>query len=452
MIGLEAIPSTLETLRQQYEIPGLSVAITLGPDVIFEQAVGVADLEMQTPLTPEAVLPIGSITKTFIVTLLMQLAEQGLVCLADPLGCYLPEYPHSATTLRQLAAHTSGLPRDAAVNYPMNHTIGSWTASGGQTPIEWYASCEELLASLPTVELENPPDSGKSYSNLGICLLGMALERAARQPMAQLLTEYIFAPLGMTSSQFVFDHRELAAPLARRLPSGYVYTDQGPLLAPSWQLGSAGYSGGICATAGDLGRFLAFHLAPQVGNDVLSQAGVRRMRPAHSTGDAYLGWWKGWHAGRENFGHAGGHFGYLASALGIADLQLGVVVLSNRFNPARFEDHATEIARKLLEILAPRAAARPAEFNPLAADLHSYEGIYRLAGGYTPLKVEAAAGRLTLSWLDRPYPAETYLPIGPDQFTPLGSPIPIPLLTFTHNGRGTPEKLHHALFTFRRSG
>jgi CubicO group peptidase (beta-lactamase class C family) len=451
MINLETIPLALETLRQQNEIPGLSVAITFGPEVIFEQALGVADLQTQTPLTPQAVLPIGSITKTFIATLLMHLTEQGLVSLSDPLRCYLPEYPHSATTLRQLAAHTSGLPRDAAVNYPMNYSIGSMAAAGEKAVIEWYASTDELLASLPSVELETAPDSGKTYSNLGICLLGLALERAARQPMAQLLAERIFAPLGMTSSQFVVDHRHLAAPLAQRLASGYVYTDHGPLTAPPWQLGCAAYSGGICCTAGDLARFLAFHLAPPPTNPVLPPASVQRMRPTHSAGDGYLGWWKGWHAGRENFGHAGGHFGYLATALGITNLQLGVVVLTNRFSPARFEDHATEIAKKLLEILAPAVELPPASFDPLAVDLRPYEGTYALAGGYTPVQIQAAPGHLTLSWLDRPYPAETYRPIGPDQFTPQGSPAPIPLLTFTRSEQGTPEKLNHALFTFRRS-
>ena len=196
MIPFDTLPATAEALRQQFGLPGLSVAITLGREIIFEQAFGIADLETQAPLTTEAILPIGSITKTFIATLLMQLVEQGVVSLADPLRCYIPEYPHSATTLRQLAAHTSGLPRDAAVNYPMNYTIGAWPASAGQIPLEWYAPTDVLLASLPTIELETPPDSGKVYSNLGICLLAIALERATGQTIQHLLAERIFAPIG----------------------------------------------------------------------------------------------------------------------------------------------------------------------------------------------------------------------------------------------------------------
>ncbi len=452
MIPFDTLPATAEALRQQFGLPGLSVAITLGREIIFEQAFGIADLETQAPLTTEAILPIGSITKTFIATLLMQLVEQGVVSLADPLRCYIPEYPHSATTLRQLAAHTSGLPRDAAVNYPMNYTIGAWPASAGQIPLEWYAPTDVLLASLPTIELETPPDSGKVYSNLGICLLAIALERATGQTIQHLLAERIFAPLGMTSSELVFSHRQLSPALAGRLPPGYVFTEQGCLPAPSWELGCAGYTGGICCTVGDLGRYLAFHLSPQPSDRVLTPASVRRMRPAHSSGDAFLGWWKGWHAGRENFGHDGGHVGYLAAALGIPDLQLGVVTMVNRFNPARFENHGTEIARKLLEILAPQVAALPQkQFDPAALDLHSYEGIYTLAGGMTPLKVESAPERLTLSWLDRPYPSETYLPIGPDQFSPETLPIPIPLLTFTRNEQDAVTKLSHALFTFTKT-
>jgi CubicO group peptidase (beta-lactamase class C family) len=424
----------------------------LGREIVFEQAFGVADLETQSPLPTEAILPIGSITKTFIVTLLMQLAEQGVVCLADPLRCYVPEYAHSATTLRQLAAHTSGLPRDAAVNYPMNYTIGAWPASGGQIPLEWYVPTDRLLASLPTVELETPPDSDKVYSNLGICLLAIALERATGQTIQHLLAERIFAPLGMTSSELVFSHRELSPALAGRLPPGYVFTGQGRLPAPAWELGCAGYTGGICCSAGDLARYLAFHLAPQPTDRVLTPVSVQRMRPAHSSGDAFLGWWKGWHGGRENFGHDGGHVGYLAAAMGIADLHLGVVTMTNRFNPARFENHGTEIARRLLEILAPQVAAQPQEkFDPAALDLRPYEGIYTLAGGLTPLKVESTPGKLTLSWLDRSYPSETFIPIGPDQFSPEGSPIPIPLLTFARDEQAAVAKLSHALFTFTKT-
>jgi CubicO group peptidase (beta-lactamase class C family) len=459
-MNLDTLSSQIEALRQQNGIPGMSVAVTLMNDIVFEQAFGVADLQMQTPLAADAVFPIGSITKTFIATLLMQLVEQGVVGLTDPLRRYIPEYPHSVTTLQQLAAHTSGLGRDAAVNYPMNYSLGPWSDSGGRTPLEWYVPSGELLASLSTVELETDPDSGKVYSNLGVCLLGMALERAAGQPMAQLLAERIFARLDMTASQFVFSHDELLPALAKRLPPGYVFTYQGPLTAPAWHLGCAAYSGGICCSASDLARFLAFHLSPRTDTGVLRLASVQRMRPAHSSGDAYLGWWKGWHAGHDNFGHAGGHLGYLATALGIPALQLGVVVLTNRFSPVRFEDHATDITKKLLETLAPQAAdavhladaAYSAAFDPTHVDLRPYEGSYTLAGGYTPLKVVAAAGKLTLSWLDRPYPTEVYIPIAPDQFTPQGSPFSIPLLTFTRSEAGAPEILSHALFTFRKTG
>jgi hypothetical protein len=141
----------------------------------------------------------------------------------------------------------------------------------------------------------------------------------------------------------------------------------------------------------------------------------------------------------------------MASALGIPELQLGVVTMANRFNPARFEEHSTEIARKLLEILAPQIAAQPrAQFDPAGVDLRPYEGRYALAGGYSPLRVDAAGGKLVLTWPESSYPPESFLPLAPDQFSPEDSPIPIPLLTFTRAASGSVEKLSHAMCTFAR--
>jgi CubicO group peptidase (beta-lactamase class C family) len=456
-MSMEVLIRTAEGLQQQYGIPGMSVAVTLGRQIVFEQGFGVANQSSGMPMLPETLCPIGSITKAFVVTALMQLVEQGMMHLDDPVTLYLPEYDVNSpfqygppTTLRQLASHTAGLPRDAAINFPMNATMAPWITSSGATPLVWYAQTGDLLASLATVKLEIPPNSGKIYSNLGIALLGIAVERAAGQPLAEILADGVFGPLGMMSSQLVASHADLRPDLSSRMATGYIVANPGevPLIAPPWELGSAMYSGGICATAGDLARFLAFFLAPSQGPPILSPDSSWRMCPPVSSGDLYLGWWKGFHGGYENYGHGGGHLGFLATTLGIPALQLGVTVLTNRFNPIAFENHATEIAQALLTAAVPLVTETPvsAPFDSPVTDLAAYAGLYTLDGGFYTAHVEVEEDYLVITF--------DGLSIAPLKGLPVGLHQPrvpdVPALSFSADAQGQIEKLSFALFTFTR--
>jgi len=175
--------------------------------------------------------------------------ESGMVDINDPVLKYIPEYKIKSrfttcppTTLRQLAAHTSGLPRDAGINFWMNYTMAGWIMTNGQVPLQWYVAKDELLSSLGSVELEYLPETGKHYSNLGVQLLGIALERASGEPFADYLESNIFLPLNMKNTTVGTDEIDES-----RKAVGYVYTNPGmkPLVAPPWEFGCALYSGGI---------------------------------------------------------------------------------------------------------------------------------------------------------------------------------------------------------------
>ena len=120
--------------------------------------------------------------------------------------------------------------------------------------------------------------------------------------------------------------------------------------APRWQLGGAIYTGGIYATAADLARFCASFLPGNRGNafhsPILSAASIRRMIHPAAMGDTNLGWWRGWHAGHANFGHAGAHVGFISAALFVPDLKLAVAVQTNRWNPLFDTNDSTEVAAR----------------------------------------------------------------------------------------------------------
>jgi CubicO group peptidase (beta-lactamase class C family) len=447
---LKKMPLRLEDLRQKHGLPSLSVAVAVGRDVVWQGATGWTSFSPEIPARPEMVYPLGSVTKVFVVTMLMQLLERGVVALNDPLVKFLPEYGgvHSpfeekpATTLRQLAAHTSGLPRDAAINFPMNVSLGDWEFSDGRAPLHWYASTADVLASLSSVELELPADTAKVYSNLGIMLLGIALERACGENIRAYMAKNIFTPLGMTSAGFL---DEVGA-WDERFPCGFGRSLKGEadFVTPHWQLGAAIYTGGIFASAADLARFCAAFAGEK--SPILRTDSILRMIHPAAMGDTNLGWWRGWHAGHVNYGHAGAHVGFISAGLFAPEFKLSVAVQTNRWNPIFDTNDSTEIARELLAELIPGVERDQPVFNPAAVDLNRYTGKYRLPGNYATAEVSIDQGQLTVVLQGAGVDVQRMLlvPVGPHQFGPAGTNFTV--VSFQADA----SSLSHAMFRFQR--
>lgn len=140
---------------------------------------------------------LASITKTFTSLLLFQLRDEGLLSLDDPVEGFFPpgEFGYKSPwatqkpmTLRQLASHTSGLPRQPACD---SSSCGDTNKTEGQ-----------ILAALKTNWLVVKPGSRFHYSNLAFSVLGRALGHAANASYESLVEERILKPLGMTSATF----------------------------------------------------------------------------------------------------------------------------------------------------------------------------------------------------------------------------------------------------------
>ncbi|MCA8989554.1 MAG: beta-lactamase family protein, partial [Planctomycetaceae bacterium] len=180
--------------------PSLSAAIVRDGELIYSRSFGYADQESKTLATPQTRFHVASVTKVFTATLAAILAERGLVDLDQPVLQYLPKGISISTmpevgakiTLRQLASHTSGLPRGVP---------------GKVQSVEgWYELEPELLyKQLATIKLESEPGTAELYSNLGFGLLGHALERAANQPLHKLVDELICKPLQLERTAIQHD-------------------------------------------------------------------------------------------------------------------------------------------------------------------------------------------------------------------------------------------------------
>lgn len=191
----------------------------------------------------DSLIRLCSISKVFAGELLVELANEGKVGLTDPLQRFAPPkriVPKGAggtpVTLRDLATHTGGLPRE----------VGSYPA---KTPHFTFPDRTYRWAWLPKQRLISRPGTAALYSNVGFDLLGDALASAANETYAQLLEERIVRPLGLHDTMLTPSSEQCA-----RLLRGT--GDEGPCTDTQ----ASGASGGVYATAADMARVLQYLL------------------------------------------------------------------------------------------------------------------------------------------------------------------------------------------------
>lgn len=163
-----AFQDALDKSTRLVDAPGASAAVYVPEKGLWLGVSGDANLDPVVPMSTDNLLRIGSITKTFVGTVILQLAEEGSLSLDDPLDIYLPEVPHAAeVTLRQLMNHTAGY-----ADYVETLTfLGS---------LNQHRSPEQLIALIADEPLRFTPGTGFAYSNTHFVLLGMVIEQVTR--------------------------------------------------------------------------------------------------------------------------------------------------------------------------------------------------------------------------------------------------------------------------------
>jgi D-alanyl-D-alanine carboxypeptidase len=219
-----------------------------------QAASGVADLRSGRPMRPELHFRAGSLTKSFVATVVVQLVADGRLSLDDTLQRWLPGIlPYGEqVTIRQLLGHTGGVPDYVATVYPALY-------GSEQRRFRVWAP-RELIALVADRPPGFPPGSAWSYSNTGYVLLGLVVEAATRSPFGHELARRILEPLRLGGTVFPDRSADLPDPSSRGYslpvgPDGEAL--DGPLLDltaqdPSW----AWAAGAVVSTLEDLGGFL----------------------------------------------------------------------------------------------------------------------------------------------------------------------------------------------------
>jgi CubicO group peptidase (beta-lactamase class C family) len=446
--ALALLETQLEAERQEKDIPGLAATVVRDQQVIWSRGLGLANLGDERPMQPDTIFRVGSITKVFTATMMMQLRDAGLLQLDDPVEKHIPgftvrsPFPGSRpVTLRQLASHTSGLPVEA----PLDHF---------RTMV--FPSGVEMAMSLRDAELGFMPGTQFRYSNAGFGVLGHALERAAATPYAEYVVARILRPLGMADGGF-----EAGPDVARRMATLYRPRrgDRRQVEMFHPEIGGLVPSGHLYSTVNDMARFIALQFSDSSAaeNGVLDAGSIQEMRaPTYVAPDWSGGMGLGWHLSRLGshtaINKSGLTFGSTTDAAFIPALKLGVVVFVNSIALAPL------MTRAGLELLAPivEKLSRPPASEQPSADPRQWEiyvGTYAWPVMQLAVDAKLLDGRfIVVADTGLGIETVTLLPHAEHTFRMHGGSVSGELARFDLGDDGCARYLHFGPYTFEREG
>ena len=399
MIALESAFQRLsESIEEQLPIfnaPGVAIGITNREKILHASVHGLANADKWKAVTPKTLFQIGSISKSFTSILLLQLQEQGLLNIDEPVSTYLPWFDiqsnHAPITLRHLMSHTAGI------------------ITGSDETTSAYTETWNLRHTKATAA----PGEYFHYSNSGYKALGMVPETILEQNFGEILQERILRPLGMSATTPIIRNPERG-----QMAVGYnpFYDDRplpaGGLLAPATWLESDTADGSICSTAEDMCVYLRALL--QNGAGLLAPQSFEQMvTPFIATNDGLhgehygLGLFTQKINGGRIIGHSGGMVGYTADMLADMDSGLGVIVLTN--GPAQPQ----KISRYALDLL--HAALQGDDLPDFPSDLTKLDDacLGRYASAEKSFTLTMEDERLAFGFGSATVPVQ---PLSPDSF------------------------------------
>jgi CubicO group peptidase (beta-lactamase class C family) len=361
-------------------IAGAAVSVVKDGKLLFAKGYGYADLEKGILVDPEqTIFRIGSVSKTFAWTAVMQLVEQGKLDLNADVNTYLDfripaTYPQPIT-LKHLMTHTSGFE---------DVLLGSVVSD----PNDLLPVREWLTSHMPA--RVHPPGDGTGYANYNAMLAGYIVARVSGQPYDQYIQEHILDPLGMAHSTV---QSQIPPDLDAYASVGYTYVDGVFQEFPDFIGQPAGApSGGVRASVTDMAHFLIAHLQGGRYSDatipearVLKESTAQQMQTTLYTPDPrLLGLAYGFAEMSDNDQRTLGHIGYYppmhSELLLLPDQNLGVFVAYNSAGAAELTTQHVGFQRAFFDHYYPAPAVAPihppADFAERAS---RFAGSYRVS-------------------------------------------------------------------------
>ncbi len=427
-----ALDALVQAAMEAFRIPGASVAIVQGDEVIYLKGFGVREIGKDAPVTPDTLFAIASTTKAFTATTVAMLVEDGKMAWDDPVRKHVPFFRLSDpladanVTLRDLLCHRTGISRH---------------------DLFWYNSAWDREEVLRRIGLVKPNTSFRStweYNNIMFLAAGYAVGMATGGTWEAFLRQRIFEPLGMTGAN-------TSVTLVEDAPDHASPHDKDPeknLKVIPWRnLDNVTPAGGINAGTRDLTKWLRFLLGEGVfeGKRLLSasnlaetlapqmvlkrDASAREAEPETQMVSYGLGWSIQDYHGHLLISHGGGIDGFRSQVVLVPLAKLGLAILANLAGNAMPEALRNTLVDHLLDFpkrdwnahalaLAEKAEAeqkakeaereekRHKDTKP-SRELVAYTGAYE-DPAYGTARVSLENGALVLQWSNFHIPLEHF--------------------------------------------
>lgn len=363
-------------LLAKWKVPGIAIA-TWQDGEVSSAAFGLANIEAQQPVTPGTLFQIGSISKVFTATAIMQLVDAWKLDLDAPVVRYLPEFRLSTPEATEALL----------VRHLLTHYTGFW----GDDFTDRGAGDDALgkaVSALSGIRQLTAPGESWAYCNAGFQVLGALLEKFHGKPAEDVIRDRIFKPLELERSTFRADEA-ITHPAA----VGYntVTTDEPEAARPYAITRAMAPAGAIIGTVGDLLKFAAFHLGDGKAGErrVMSSGAVAEMQrqqvTAANMAPAWgLGWWIQDASGTRTIGHGGSTNGHRALLTIVPEKRFACAMLTNGSNGSA----VNRLVER--ELLARAGAPRsdPEEGRLPAAAMANFAGRYHSPGGDITISVD----------------------------------------------------------------
>jgi CubicO group peptidase (beta-lactamase class C family) len=326
-----------ECMREEmarWTVPGVAVGI-LRDGKRELHGYGLASIETEQPVRQETLFQIGSISKIYTTTLVMQLVDEGKLALDEPVITYLPdlklsdEQARETITLHHLLTHTSGLFGDYFDDFGLGDD-----------------ALARAIATFDTLRQQFTPGALWTYCNTGFGLAGAIVERVTDQPFETAMRERLFKPLGLERS-FFFAHEAIVYANAIGHNQLHPGADEHEVarLYPLPRCVNA--AGGIISNVNDLLTFAEFHLRDGVASDgtrLLSAESAQAMRQertrAANFAEGYgLGWALRTVGDEQIVEHGGSTNGFQAKLVLVPSRSFAIAILTNSSRGSVLNEH-----------------------------------------------------------------------------------------------------------------
>ncbi len=350
ILALDDFADYIESIRKDWNTPGIAVGIVTDKEVLFADGFGYLDLDESQPVNSETLFGIGSTTKPFTTMILGMLVDEGKLSWDEPIRNYidfrLDNDPISGyITVRDLVSHRSGLPRyDFTLIFNQDLTR------------------EGILENIRYMERNQDFRNSFHYGNYSYILAGLVIEEITGMSWEEAVQDRVFKPLDMNISNLsIYELKQ-----TENFAFPYVSEDRFESLAEIdfWELGAAAPAGSINSNVDEMNNWMQVYLNNgRIGNEQLISGGSINSffnsannissRGMDSYTDHYgygLGWFINSYRGNFRVNHDGVTMGFSAGVNLIPDKNIGIVVLSNLHGSPVTQIIANEAIDRLLDL------------------------------------------------------------------------------------------------------